>query len=102
MWMSLKEQELKFYINKQLNVFFPDGVEVNFSDEKYCMVLKDALERVENCFSHISVRNYSRVMEDGTETTAFYHLNMDQWSTFLYFFANSVWTIGGGGGRKCL
>lgn len=49
-----------------------------------------ALERLEYCFKHISLKDYQKNGE-----VQFYHLHMDQYSTFLYYYANSIWKNGG-------
>ena len=49
-----------------------------------------ALERLEYCFSHISTKGYQ---ENGQ--ARFYHLHMDQYSAFLYYYSNSIWKLEG-------
>lgn len=82
--LSMSKLELKNYIARQLDNFFPDrycfdGTDVNNA-------LDIALQRTEYCFKHINVSHYTR---DGE--VWFDHLHMDQFSAFIYFLANSLW-----------
>lgn len=49
-----------------------------------------ALERVEYCFSCIKLKGYQKEGQ-----AYFYHLHSDQYSQFLYYLANSIWTLQG-------
>ena len=87
MKMTLSFNELYSYILRQLNFFFPD---------KHCIVdcelmknaLNTALQRTEECFKHILLKGYS---ENGN--ALFNHLHSDQYSQFLYFYANTLWKM---------
>lgn len=49
-----------------------------------------ALERLEFCFKHIVVPGYNK-----NNMPYFYHLHSDQYCTFLYYLANSLWKLSG-------
>lgn len=57
-------EKLKKYLANQLNNFFPDGDFIDCLDEKYNIAFDKALDRLDYCFSHISVNGYS-VTEGG-------------------------------------
>ncbi|WP_322103809.1 hypothetical protein [Paraburkholderia sp. J41] len=84
MRLSLPRQELKRYINAQLTTFFPDGHAFEGADVDAALAL--ALDRLEFCFRHIAARGYN---EAGAVT--FSHLHSDQYCSFLYLLANSLW-----------
>lgn len=81
---SLNREELTSYVLYQLNNFFPDCNKVDK------MILKKSidmgLERTEYCFKFFKNEQYN----DGVNTY-FSHLHADQYATFLYFIANSMW-----------
>ncbi|MBU2703212.1 serine O-acetyltransferase [Sporomusaceae bacterium BoRhaA] len=85
MKISLSTSELKEFIGRQLEAFFPDKYLFRGKDIDTSMNL--ALERVEYCFKHVAYNTYHVDSE-----TYFSHLNSDQYSQFLYFFSNSLWT----------
>lgn len=85
---SLSKDELTRYIGKQLINLFPDSQE--FQGDDVCLAMDMALERTERCFSHIRVRGY----REGGQAR-FYHLHSDQYATFLWFLANSLWKVSG-------
>jgi serine O-acetyltransferase len=87
MILSLQTTELKNYISKQLEDYFPDKYKLCGQDIDNAYTL--ALERLENCFKYISVPAYS----NNKGETYFSHLHSDQYAQFLYFFSNSLWTI---------
>lgn len=89
MQMSLTESELKVYISKQLNTFFPDKYE--FCGTDIDAALTEALKRTEYCFSHINNAFYT----DDKGNVFFSHLHADQYAQFLYFLSNSLWNISG-------
>lgn len=91
MLCSLSKDELTKYVGKQLVNLFPDTQEFvceGGADMRRAMDM--ALERTERCFSHIKVRGY----REGNQVR-FYHLHSDQYATFLWFLANSLWKISG-------
>lgn len=88
MILTLTRKELRGYLGKQLESFFPDGLTEKYYKGKDIDIALDlALERVENCFKHINNPAYSD--EDGQ--TYFSHLHSDQYSQFLCLFMNSLW-----------
>lgn len=87
MELSLCENDLKNYLASQLNTFFPDGKQMVGKDVD--LAFKTALDRLENCFKHITFPAYCT--DDGQ--TFFSHLHADQYAQFLYFYSNSLWTI---------
>ncbi len=86
MEMSLKKSELKDFLRFQLEHFFPDKYSFVGNDIDSSFEL--ALDRTENCFKYIKVRNY----KSGDNTT-FSHLHGDQYAHFLYYFSNSLWKL---------
>lgn len=84
MLLSLPQAELKAFLGRQLDVFFPD--QYKFAGLDIDAAFDEALQRTEFCFKHISERGY---VENGQVT--FSHLHSDQYSQFLYFFGNSLW-----------
>lgn len=85
---SLSKNDLMKYVGKQLANLFPDSRE--FMGDDVCLAMDMALERTEQCFSHIRLRGY----HEGNQVR-FYHLHSDQYATFLWFLANSLWKISG-------
>lgn len=83
--LSLHKDELKIYLENQLNTFFPDGTQMKGSDID--TAIDTGLYRLEKCFKSISFPSYSN--EKGE--TFFSHLHADQYAQFLYFFSNSLW-----------
>lgn len=92
MKLSLSVEELKSYLGKQLDNYFPDGLtEKYFRGEDVDRAIRQGLERVEYCFKHVNMEAYSN---DRGETF-FSHLHIDQYSAFLYYFMNTLWQNGG-------
>ena len=87
MELSLKRDDLKEYLKKQLDVFFPDNIQMSGKDIDSAFEL--GLERTEHCFKCITFPAYSNDKGD----TFFSHLHADQYAQFLYFFSNSLWNI---------
>lgn len=85
MELSLPKAELKNYVRRQLNSFFPDKYDMKGKDIDAAFDL--GLERLENCFSHLTFPAYCS--DNGQ--TFFSHLHADQYAQFLYFFSNSLW-----------
>lgn len=85
MKMSLSFDDLQDYVKQQCRNFFPDDGKC-LDSSKNTLALDEALARTEECFKHITLRNYTD--ENGA---VFSHLHSDQYSMFLYFYANSLW-----------
>jgi len=86
MVLSLSQSELLSYVQAQTQTFFPDGYHLKGGDVE--AAFRTALERTENCLDAIAVRGY----HDVEGNPMFSHLHADQYATFLYYFANSLWT----------
>lgn len=86
MEISLNSSELKTYIGNQLDSFFPDKYRFKGEDVDRAFCL--ALERLEYCYKFIVVPAYNH-----NGQTFFSHLHGDQYSQFLYYLSNSLWTI---------
>ncbi|MCR5214370.1 MAG: hypothetical protein K6E10_08120 [Eubacterium sp.] len=85
--ISISQSDLKEYLGKQLDTFFPDGYHMSGKDIDTAFSL--GLERLEKCFKCITFPAYS----DENGNTFFSHLHADQYAQFLYFFSNSLWDI---------
>lgn len=84
---SLPTDELARYVARQLSNQFPDR-DVGGAD--LLPHVSRALERVEHCFGEIRTPIYF----DGT-TAHFNHLHGDQYASFLYFLANTIFRAQG-------
>lgn len=82
--LSLPSDDLLVYVTRLLETHAPDGASVDLS-----RVLPAALERAEHCFARIALPLYRNERGDAT----FDHLHGDQLAVFLYFAANSAWTL---------
>lgn len=82
---SLTQAELFDYVRAQAAHFFPDRYHLEGADVKSAFQL--ALDRLEYCLKSISIHGY----HDEKGNATFSHLHGDQYSTFLYFFGNSLW-----------
>lgn len=92
MHLSLSYEDLKSYLGKQLEMYFPDDMtEKYYRGEDVGRALNEGLERLEYCFKHINLEAYSNDKGD----TFFSHLHTDQYSQFLYYFMNTLWKISG-------
>lgn len=89
MELSLKKDELREYIRRQLNTFLPDGHDFVGSDVETAFSL--ALDRTEFCFEKVTLRGYSTQTSEGIWQAKFSHLHSDQYSQFLYYLSNSLW-----------
>lgn len=87
MILSLPQVELFNYVRAQLNHFFPDGQDLRWEQGRSAFHL--ALDRTEYSFSRTVTRGYT----DGSGNAMFSHLHSDQYSQFLYYFANSLWKL---------
>lgn len=85
MILSLPRQELFEYVNAQTNSYYPDKCTLGGDKSAFNL----ALERLEYCFKHIRIKGY----QDKGQAK-FYHLHMDQYSAFLYYYANSILKLG--------
>lgn len=81
---SLTQEELYFYLSKQLMFIFPDDNKINKEIMK--IGIKEAIERCEYCFLHIINEQYHK-----GDKAYFSHLHGDQYATFIYFLSNSIW-----------
>jgi serine O-acetyltransferase len=86
MQLSLPKDELKEYVGRQLEVYFPD--KYHFVGDDIDSAFDLALERTENCFRYINNAAYS----DNNGTAFFYHLHSDQYAQFLYYLSNTLWS----------
>lgn len=87
MRLSLPRDELRDYVAKQMEYFYPDKYVMRSEDTNQAFDL--ALERAEYSFSRTGIRGYS----DGHGAAFFSHLHSDQYAQFLYYFANSLWGL---------
>lgn len=87
MVLSLPQAELLRYVQAQTRNFFPDGYELRGKDVE--TAFRAALERTEICLDAVTIRGY----HDAEGNSLFSHLHADQYATFLYYFANSLWTL---------
>lgn len=85
MKLSLSQEELYAYTSVQLAHFYPDGKAMP-NGSKARASFDMALQRVEECFRHITLRGYSKGGE-----AVFSHLHSDQYSQYLYFLSNQFW-----------
>lgn len=88
--LSLPLDDLKNYLEKQLEIYFPDNLTKKyFNGSDVDRAFHEGIERLEYCFKHINMSAYS----DEKGETYFCHLHTDQYSQFLYYFMNSLWKI---------
>ena len=87
--LSISKRDLKRYVIKQLNNFFPDNHKVVRS-KKIDWAFDDALSRIEFCFKHISdnIVHVYHISINGVSYPFFQHTNSDQYCQFLYFLSN--------------
>lgn len=83
MILSLKKSSLRDYVKDQLIHFFPDNLPVDAIDNIFDLTL----DRVEHCFFAI-YDIYFKVKGK----SYFNHLNSDQYSMFLYFLSNTLYS----------
>jgi len=84
---SLSPNELRDYVIRQCEMFFPDKLDI-YRTPDIDEALADALARTEECFRHITLRGYA---QDGE--AVFSHVHSDQYNQFLYYFSNSLWHL---------
>lgn len=82
--LSLSEESLAFYVQKQINVFFPDDNFIESSSIKDYTTI--ALERLRICFENISIGYYIK-----DNKSYFNHLHGDHYSMFLYMLSNTAY-----------
>lgn len=80
---SLNRDTLCRYLQRQLELHFPDGCTDWHAALPVCT--ERALERIEYCFSHIHKKYY---YDKGVP--CFSHLNGDHYASFLYFISNEA------------
>ena len=73
------------YVGRQLDTFFPDGRR-DAEGPALQAHLEPALQRLERCIAEV------RMWTPGQ----FDHLHSSQYTTFLYYLANTLWRAGGG------
>jgi serine O-acetyltransferase len=86
MKLSLPRTELLTYTHRQLSVFFPDGHTANLCD--HATAVDSALDRLHNCFKHVSLRRYC----EGSQSFM-NHLYSDHYLMYLWFLANTLWKL---------
>ena len=85
MILSLEFDDLIKYVYKQMNNLFPDGKSDNLLS--YKKEFSITIDRLEKCFKHINDNKYCK-----GEDTFFNHLYSDQYTMFLWFLSNTIWT----------
>lgn len=85
MKMSLTTDGLREYVKRQCQYYFPDN-STCYEASKTEIAYEEALFRTEECFQHITLRNYT-----DKNGAVFSHLHSDQYSQFLYLYSNSLW-----------
>ena len=86
MELRIPKNELQEYVRRQANYMFPDDVDLG--GKEVAIAFDDALERLEYCFQHISFPAYC----DANGQTHFSHYHADQYTQFIAYFANSLWS----------
>ena len=89
MQLSLSAAELKNYVARQTEFFFPDGYHMAGTDVD--AAFRTALDRLEVCLDSICQPGYHN--ERGE--CVFSHLHADQYAQFLYYFGNTLWLQSG-------
>lgn len=85
---SLSLGDMAAYTASQIASVFPDGATV---DNDWPRIVATAMERVELCFSRIRQRYY----RDADGQVLFNHLNTDQYASYLYLLANTIFKQNG-------
>lgn len=83
-----KKTDLIAYLQKQLNCFFPDGIEHQSEIES---IIDEVMTRMGYCLSK-TILPHLTLPEDSLLN----HLNADQYTMFLYFASNSAYKNGYG------
>lgn len=89
MELSLTSEELLDYTYAQLRHFYPDNKELP-KTKRAQDSFAACLDRVNECFKHITMRGYSTSSGEGL----FSHLHSDQYSQYLYFLSNQFFHDG--------
>ncbi len=84
MKLSLARNELLSYTQRQLSTFFPDGHATTLGD--HSPTVDTALDRLDRCFRHVSVRRYCENAQ-----TFMNHLYSDHYLMYLWFLSNTLW-----------
>ena len=82
--LSLSEVSLALYVQKQINVFFPDDNVIDSSGIKDYITI--ALERLRECFETILLGYYIK-----DNKSYFNHMHGDHYSMFLYLLSNTAY-----------
>lgn len=83
--LSLTINELKNYVEKQIETLIPDALyktgQIKDSD------IISAVSKCDYCFSHIK----NGAFNDGKGKTFFSHVHADQYAMFLVYLSNYIW-----------
>jgi len=85
--LSLPKVDLKNYLLRQLNLFFPDGNTVDESFMDSCV--DQSVARLELSFDRIALPYYIK-----GQYSYFNHLHGDHYSAFLYMTSNTAYKLG--------
>ncbi len=88
---SIPLNEIKKYVVRQINTFFPDSNVLDENDKEFEDAFIDAIRRTNYCFQFITLPGYTVLDDNGQKCSYFQHTNSDQYSQFLYFLSNSLW-----------
>lgn len=83
MILSIESKLLSQYLLKQLNMFFPDDIDISYN---LVQIMPIVIERMDYCFSQIHKKYY---FDKGH--SVFNHLNSDHYAMFLYWIANEAY-----------
>ena len=81
---SLNKSDLREYISRQLNYFYPDNDIIDLKNYERAITL--ALDRLEYCYKPCTLKHYNN-----GENTFFNHLYSDHYVMYLWFLANTIW-----------
>lgn len=84
---SISETELGQYLEKQVELFFPDGQIIDHLE--LARWVQKAIQKIQFCFSHIKTKYYF----DG-KNIQFNHLNGDHYAFFLYWVCRMAYEDG--------
>ncbi len=83
MKLSVTINQLSEYLTRQIELFYPDAMDVRTGLIK---IMPDVVERLDHCFSHVHKKYY---FEQGE--AVFNHLNSDHYAMFLYIVSNTAY-----------